>query len=162
MLVNESFFNRNYTSLYFDATGSATFSLEAFLDTEVMGYEALLPPFAGQSPAPGAGISLRHGVEVEPVRVGGLGTSAGQQNRFDGLRNGILTENTPLAVHNSSFADIETASRALPFTGFGIRHTGGAAHPLLQRGRAPPAPTYLFQKLHPRHMGRRNRSRHCQ
>ncbi|MCB0593213.1 MAG: T9SS type A sorting domain-containing protein, partial [Phaeodactylibacter sp.] len=82
------------------------------------------------------GISLRHGVEVEPVRIGGLGTSAGQQNRFDGLRNGILAENTPLAVHNSAFADIETAdAEPYPFTGFGIRHTGGAAHPLLQRGR---------------------------
>ncbi|MCO6488108.1 MAG: right-handed parallel beta-helix repeat-containing protein, partial [Phaeodactylibacter sp.] len=140
ILVGESFFNRNYASLYFDAPGSESFSLEAFLGTEVLGYQPLLPPYAGQSPAPGArpyaGISLRHNTAVEPARIGGLGADTGQQNRFEGLRNGILAENTPLAVHNTSFTDIETAAaEPYPFTGFGIRHTGGAAHPLLQRGR---------------------------
>ncbi|MCO6487481.1 MAG: PKD domain-containing protein, partial [Phaeodactylibacter sp.] len=139
ILVDESFFNRNYVSLYFDAAGSETFSLEAFLGTEALGYQPLLPPYAGQSPAPGArpyaGISLRHNTAVEPARIGGLGAGSSPPNRFEGLRNGILAEGTPLVVHNSAFADIETASsEPYPFTGFGIRHIGGAAHPLLQRG----------------------------
>lgn len=134
VLVDDSYFNRNFASLYFSGSGSESFSLEAFLATEVLGYQPLLPPFAGQSPAPGArpyaGIEIHNGPSLKSI-----GSAGGAANRFDGLRNGILTENTPLAVHNSFFTDIvEATSEPYPLSGFGIRHSGGAAHPLLQRG----------------------------
>jgi len=134
VLVDASYFNRNFASLYFSGSGSESFSLEAFLATEVLGYQSLLPPFAGQSPAPGgrpyAGIEIHNDPSLKSI-----GSTGGAANRFDGLRNGILTENTPLAVHNSSFTDIvEATSEPYPLSGFGIRHSGGAAHPLLQRG----------------------------
>ncbi len=134
VLVDASYFNRNFASLYFNGSGSESFSLEAFLATEVLGYQPLLPPFAGQSPAPGArpyaGIEIHNDPSLKSI-----GSTGGAANRFDGLRNGILTENTPLAVHNSSFTDIvEATSEPYPLSGFGIRHSGGAAHPLLQRG----------------------------
>ncbi|MCO6480662.1 MAG: right-handed parallel beta-helix repeat-containing protein, partial [Phaeodactylibacter sp.] len=134
VLVDDSYFNRNFASLYFSGSGSESFSLEAFLATEVLGYQPLLPPFAGQSPAPGArpyaGIEIHNDPSLKSI-----GSAGGAANRFDGLRNGILTENTPLAVHNSFFTDIvEATSEPYPLSGFGIRHSGGAAHPLLQRG----------------------------
>ncbi|MCB9287984.1 MAG: T9SS type A sorting domain-containing protein [Lewinellaceae bacterium] len=118
--------------VFFSGPGNESFNL-AFVGNAVLG-DTLLPPFAGQSPAPGAkpyaGIEIHNDPGLKSV-----GSTGGGANTFKELRNGILVKNTNLFVENSAFTDI-LADENEPYTltGFAIRAEGTGLEQLIQKG----------------------------
>ena len=98
------------------------------------GAQPLLPPFPGQTPAPGTRAFA--GVDLTSQGLLIIGTAGGQPNTFSALRNGIITTNTSTVIENTIFEDILLSNTEpnYPFTGFAVRHSGGAAHALALRG----------------------------
>lgn len=132
ILLQSNTFRRNYTGLFFNAGGE--FNLENFADNTIDGADPLLPPFAGQTPAPGTRPFA--GVDVTGQSNLSIGVAGAQPNRFLHLRNGIITNNTNTEIRNSTFEGILRVNTEpnYPFTGFAVRHSGGAAHALTLEG----------------------------
>ena len=132
VLLQSNTFRRNYTGLFFNAGGE--FNLENFADNTLDGADPLLPPFAGQMPAPGTRPFA--GVDVSSQSNLRIGVAGAQPNRFLHLRNGIITNNTNTEIRNSTFEGIlrTNADPNYPFTGHAVRHSGGAAHALTLQG----------------------------
>jgi len=113
-------FNKNYIALYFnDPLGE--FFLQPFFNNTIQCTETLLPHFNSQDPNDGpwsfAGI---HTTEQDFLAIGGV-TGLGA-NRFDGLRNGIITENCNLTLRNSCFNNIQRLDYAT--AGNGVMASG--------------------------------------
>jgi hypothetical protein len=133
-------FRRNYTGLFFQPILPGEFFMPIFHGNLFDGAQPLLPPFADQTPAPGAHPFA--GVDVTGQSLLHIGVAgAAQPNTFRALRNGILTDNTQAVIENSIFEDILRVNTEpnYPFTGFAVRHTGGAAHGLELRGLGMPS-----------------------
>jgi hypothetical protein len=128
-------FRRNYTGVYFHPPLPGEFFMPIFYGNLFDGAQPLLPPFAGQTPPPGAHPFV--GVDVTGQSLLHIGTAGtGPPNTFRALRNGILTDNTQAIIENSIFEDILRVNTEpnYPFTGFAVRHKGGAAHGLTIQG----------------------------
>lgn len=132
VLLQSNTLRRNYTGLFFNAGGE--FNLENFADNTLDGADPLLPPFAGQMPAPGTRPFA--GVDVSSQSNLHIGVAGAQPNRFLHLRNGIITNNTNTEIRNSTFEGILRTNTEpnYAFTGHAVRHSGGAAHALTLEG----------------------------
>lgn len=125
--LRNNVFRRNYTSLFCNSVSEFTHAIEGNL---FAGADLLLPPYAGQTPAPGTRPFA--GVDVTGQSMLHIGT----ENRFESLRNGIITVNTHTKIVGSTFENIlrTNAEPNYPFTGHAVRHSGGAAHALTLQG----------------------------
>jgi len=127
-------FTRNYIGLFYDNATPGAFDLWPFTSNTFDGEEDLLLPYDGQMPEVGnrpfAGISITNC--GAPISIGVTGSGTSGVNTFRDIHNGILALNTPLSVKSSVFENVVevTNEPEYAFTGFGIRHQGGAAHPL--------------------------------
>ncbi len=131
-------FTRNYIGIFFNRETPGAFNLLPFSGNTFDGEENLLTPYSGQTPSVGdrpfTGIFIRNC--NSPIHIGTAAIEPGGINTFRDIHNGILTENTPLSVERSIFENVVgvTDEPNYAFTGFGIRHEGGAAHLLKQIG----------------------------
>lgn len=131
--ISSSTFIDNYVGLYFE--GPYVFEMDPFYGNTFATDDDLLPAYAGQTPAPG--LRSFAGIEVtDRYNLLHIGVAGAPENVFENLRSGIVTRNTPLFVERSRFLGMEITSSepTYPFTGIGIRHEGGAAHPLTVLG----------------------------
>jgi PKD repeat protein len=131
--ISSSMFIDNYVGLYFE--GPYVFEMDPFYGNTFATDDDLLPAYAGQTPTPG--LRSFAGIEVtDRYNLLHIGVAGAPENVFENLRSGIVTRNTPLFLERSRFLGMEITSSepTYPFTGIGIRHEGGAAHPLTVLG----------------------------
>jgi hypothetical protein len=128
--IKDTRFNKNYVGLYFnDPLGE--FFLQPFFGNRFDCTDNLLPHYDAQAPNDGpwsfAGI---HTNGQDFLNVGVAGMAA---NRFDSLRNGIITNNCNLTLRNSRFNNIQRLD--YPTAGHGVLATG-AGHTFFQSSLA--------------------------
>jgi hypothetical protein len=145
VLVWNTDFNKNYVGLKFDAIGD--FVLSEFRSNKLYCTDTLLPHYdpldiMNDGPWSYAGVDVK-GQGALTIGVDG---HVSLQNQFDSLRNGILVENTNLAVYNARFGNIQRLD--YPIRGFGIRGAG-EGHNFIQSGTCGvSANTIFFEDCH--------------
>lgn len=118
-VVNTTF-NKNFVGIFYeDPTGfyiESPFYGNAFLCTDV-----LLPPYPGQLTNPGTFAFA--GMEIYGQILLNIGVGGQNINRFVGLANGIIAENTSLDIRSTAFISMLTPGE-YGVEGFGINSVG--------------------------------------
>jgi Secretion system C-terminal sorting domain len=136
--IQRTSFNKNYVALYFnDPLGE--FTLQPFSGNSMYCTANLLPHYNGQDPNDGpwsfAGIYTK-GQDAMSIGVAGAAV-----NRFNSLRNGIITEDCNLTLRNSRFSNIQRLDYAT--SGNGVLATG-TGHNFIEDGSCPGINTVFF------------------
>lgn len=131
-------FNKNYVALYFnDPLGE--FFLQPFFRNTIQCTETLLPHYNPQDPNDGPWSFA--GIRTTGQDFLTIGVAGQAPNRFDGLRNGIITENCNLTLRNSRFNNIQRLDYST--AGHGVR-ASGVGHSFQQDGGCYGIKTVFF------------------